>query len=150
MSQALILASIALGIAALRGRRVAYKAFVIVGLLYFPTRVQFQLSPRACQIALDIPLALHSLTNYPHIVLFTVFFVISANQFPAITASTFLLTGLMTLGMGVLVEAAEGVTGAGNCRLRDLVPDCAGAVIGAAILYGWDKLTRRGELARHT
>ncbi len=51
------------------GRRFAYAAFVVVGLLYFPARVGFHLSPRVCQVALDVPLALHSLTNYPHIIL---------------------------------------------------------------------------------
>ena len=115
----------------MRGGRFAYAAYVVVGLLYFPARVGFQLSPRACQVALDVPLALHSLTNYPHIILFTIFFVISTRQFRATTRSTFLLAGLMTLVMGALVEAAEGITGRGNCRLRDLIPDSVGAVIGA-------------------
>ena len=140
MSQVLILASIALGVAAMRGRRFAYAAFVVVGLLYFPARVGFHLSPQACQVALDAPLALHSLTNYPHIILFTIFFVISTRQFRATTHSTFLLAGLMTLVMGALVEAGEGITGRGNCRLRDLIPDSAGAVIGAVCVYYWAKI----------
>jgi len=123
----------------MRGRRFAYAAFVVVGLLYFPARVGFHLSPRACQVALDVPLALHSLTNYPHIILFTIFFVMSTRQFLASTGSTFLLAGLMTLVMGALVEAAEGITGRGNCRLRDLIPDSAGAVIGAVGVYFWAK-----------
>jgi hypothetical protein len=32
---------------------------------------------------------------------------------------------IATLTVGALVEIAEGVTGAGNCRLRDLIPDSA-------------------------
>jgi hypothetical protein len=155
MSQVLILGSIVLGVAAMQGRRFSYAAFVVVGLLYFPARVGFSLSPRACQVVLDLPLALHSLTNYPHIILFTIFFVISTRQFLATTRSTFFLSGLMTLVMGALVEAAEGITGRGNCRLRDLIPDLAGAVIGAAGVYGWAKLrtvvlTRRErKVSRH-
>jgi hypothetical protein len=140
MSQVLIFASIALGIAAMRGRRFAYAAFVVVGLLYFPARVGFYLSPRDCQVALDVPLALHWLTNYPHIILFTIFFVMSTRQFRATTRSTCLLAGLMALVMGALIEAAEGITGTGNCRLRDLIPDSAGAVIGAVSVYCWARI----------
>ena len=140
MSQVLILASIVLGVAAMQGRHFAYVAYVVVGLLYFPARVGFHLSPQACQIALDVPLALYSLTNYPHIILFAIFFVISTRQFRATTRSTFFMAGLMTLVMGALVEAAEGITGRGNCRLRDLIPDSAGAVMGAVGVYCWAKI----------
>jgi hypothetical protein len=114
MSQVLILASIVLGIAAMCGLRLAYAAFVVVGLLYFPARVGFHLSPRACQFALDVPLAFHSLTNYPHILLFTIFFVMTTRQFRSITRSTLLLAGLMALVMGALVETAEGIAGTGT------------------------------------
>lgn len=140
MSHVLMYASIALGVAALRGWRVAYAAFVVVGLLYFPARVGFHLSPRACQLALDVPLALLSLTNSPHILLFTLFFVMSARQFRTTTRSTLILAGLMTLVMGAFVEMAEGVTGRGNCRLRDLIPDSVGAITGAMSMCGWAKM----------
>jgi hypothetical protein len=103
----------------------------------FPERVAFNFSPRDCEIGFDLPMALHSLTNYPHIVLFVFFFVLSWAQFYENTRTTFLLAALMTLAMGALVEAAEAITGKGNCRFRDLVPDSAGAVIGAAIVYSW-------------
>lgn len=59
-----------LGILALRGVRWAYVTFVVLGLLYFPARIGFRLDPRACQLAIDLPLALFSLTNYAHIGLF--------------------------------------------------------------------------------
>jgi hypothetical protein len=137
--QFLILASFAFGVAALRGRRFAYGVFVAAGLLYFPARVAFHLSPRACEIAFDLPMALHSLTNYPHIVLFALFFVMSRAQFHEDTRTTFLWAALMTLVMGALVEAAEGITGRGNCRFRDFVPDSAGALIGAGSVYSWIK-----------
>ena len=41
------------------------------------------------------------------------------------------------LAMGIYVELAEGLTGQGHCRLRDLVPDLAGAVVGAVLLMLW-------------
>jgi hypothetical protein len=127
----------------MRGWRLAYAAFAIVGVLYLPARVGFHLSPRACQIAFGIPLALQSLTNYSHIILFTIFFVMSTRQFRATTRSTLFLAGLMALVMGALVEAAEGITGRGNCRLRDLIPDSAGAVIGAVSVYCWTRIRSR-------
>jgi hypothetical protein len=46
----------------------------------------------------------------------------------------------MALVMGALVEAAEGIAGTGNCRLRDLVPDSAGAVVGAVSVYCWARI----------
>jgi hypothetical protein len=128
-----------LAILALRGVRWAYVAFILVGLLYFPAKVGFHLSPRACQLALDLPLARFSLTNYPHIVMFALFFVITSAQFRMDTRWAFLWAGLATLVMGALVEIGEGVTGRGNCRLRDLVPDCAGALLGAAIVFSWHR-----------
>jgi hypothetical protein len=140
MSHVLFLASITFGIAAMCGRRVAYAAFVVVGLLYFPARVGFHLSPRACQVTLDVPLAFYSLTNYPHIILFTIFTVMTTRQFRTTTRSTVLLAGLMALVMGALVEAAEGITGSGNCRLRDLIPDSAGAVIGVVSVFCWARI----------
>jgi hypothetical protein len=44
--------------------------------------------------------------------------------------------------MGMLVEIAQGVTGEGNCRARDLIPDTLGILIGAIIVFllrriGW-------------
>jgi hypothetical protein len=84
-------------------------------------------------------MALHSLTNYPHIELFALFFVMTRAQFHEDTRTTFLWSALMTLAMGGLVEAAEGITGTGNCRLHDFVPDSAGALIGAGSVYSWIK-----------
>jgi hypothetical protein len=49
----------------------------------------------------------------------------------------------MTLAMGALVELAEGITGRGHCRLRDLIPDSAGALAGAAFVLLADRVRRR-------
>jgi hypothetical protein len=133
----LVASCILLGILAFCRIRWAYVAFVVVGLLYFPLRVGFQLNPRACQLALDVPLALHSLTNYPHIVLFAFFFVMTTRQLRMDTAPAFAVAGLATLVMGALVEIAQGITGNGNCRVRDLVPDAAGALCGMGTLLLW-------------
>jgi hypothetical protein len=126
-----------LAVMSLRRKRWAYVAFVLLGLFYFPAKVGFHLGPRACEFALDVPLAMFSLTNYAHIILFSLFFVMTSAQLRGVGWSTMVLAGAITLAMGGLVELAEGVTGSGHCRLRDLVPDTAGAVLGAAIVAVW-------------
>jgi hypothetical protein len=114
-------------------------AYVLLGLLYFPARVGFRLNPHACELATDLPLALFSLTNYPHIALFAVFFAMSKAQFRTDRRSTFGWAALATLAVGALVEIAEGITGQRNCRLRDLIPDSAGVFLGAAMVFIWNR-----------
>lgn len=46
--------------------------------------------------------------------------------------------------MGIYVELAEGITGIGTCRLRDLIPDMAGALVGAVVWVLYRKL-RKGK-----
>jgi hypothetical protein len=140
--------SVVLGILALRGALWAYIAFVVLGLLYFPIKVGFQLNPHACQLAFNLRLARFSLTNYPHILLFALFFVITTAQLCINTVSTFALAGLATIAMGAFVEIAEGITGSGNCRLRDLTPDAAGALLGAVILLIWHAAGVQRRFAR--
>jgi hypothetical protein len=130
---------VVLGILALRGIRWAYATYVLLGLLYFPASVGFRLNPHACELATDLPLALFSLTNYPHIALFAVFFVMTKAQFRTHRRSTFAWAGLATLAMGAVVEIAEGITGRGNCRLRDLLPDSAGVILGTAMVFIWNR-----------
>jgi VanZ family protein len=60
------------------------------------------------------------------------------------TWKSFIWAALITMTMGALVEIAEGVTGKGHCRSRDLIPDAAGALIGAVIVLlliklGWKR-----------
>jgi hypothetical protein len=131
-----------LGVLALRGIRWSYAAFIVLGLLYFPAKVGFRLAPQPCELAFDIPLAIHSLTNYAHIVLFALFFVMTSAQFRTLDRSTFAWAAAATIAMGVLVEAAEGATGQGHCRSRDLIPDAVGILVGFIIVLllnriGW-------------
>lgn len=133
---------LALGVLALRGLRWAYVAFVVLGLFYFPAKVGFRLDPRPCQLAFDIPLAIHSLTNYAHIVLLALFFVMTSAQFRASNRLAFAWSASAGIVMGALVEVAQGITGEGNCRLRDLIPDAAGILLGSVVVLllrrmGW-------------
>jgi VanZ family protein len=142
MSPLASIVRLALGVLALRGVRWAYVAFVALGLLYFPAKAGFRLAPRPCQLAIDLPLALHSLTNFAHVVLFALFFVVTSAQFRAAGRPAFAWAAAATVAMGALVEAAQGVTGEGNCRARDLIPDALGALAGSVIVLllrkmGW-------------
>src|SRR3982751_3184782 len=133
----------ALVIPRLRWRRVAFMIFVALGLCSFPLRAGWPaepLAPTACELLVDRALALYSFRNTPHIVLFALCFLLARAQFPRpgsgrdagwrASAGAF----AVTLAVGALVELAEGASGAGHCRLRDLLPDGGGALMGWAVL----------------
>jgi hypothetical protein len=131
-----------LGIFSLRGKRWAYFTFVLLGLLFFPARVGFRFDPQPCELVVNIPLAIFSLTNYAHIVLFALFFLMTHAQFRLAKWSALAWAALATIVMGVLVEIAEGVTGTGHCRLRDLIPDTAGILLGSTIVLVWNRIRK--------
>ena len=138
-----IIVFVVLGALAFRATRWAYFTFVALGLLFFPARVGFHFHPQPCECALNVPLALFSFTNYKHIVLFAIFFLMTSAQMRGARLRTQLLVASgAVLAMGVYVELAQSLTGQGHCRLRDLVPDMAGAVLGAAVLLMRRKLRR--------
>lgn len=119
--------------------RWAYAGFVLLGLIYFPATQGFHLSPKACEMLPSAALAVYSLRNYPHIVGFSFFFVLSYIQFRGSSSrARFAWTALATLTMGALVELAEGISGLGHCRMRDLIPDAAGALLGVTYVLIWN------------
>jgi VanZ family protein len=95
----------------------------------------------------SIPLAIYSLTNYAHIVLFVLFFLMTSAQFRMSHWWGFAWAALASITMGILVELAEGISGQGHCRLRDLIPDTAGIVLGAGIVFLWIRIRRRAQPA---
>ena len=129
-----------LGILSLRGVRWAYVTFVILGLLYFPASVGFRINPRPCEGIPNMALAVYSLRNYQHIVLFVLFFIMTSAQFRMSQWWGYAWAALACIGMGLLVELAQGLSGAHHCRLRDLIPDAAGVVLGAAIVFLWNRM----------
>lgn len=122
------------GVLAFFRQRWAYALFVLLSLAYIPARTGFQLQTPQCEGVPSLGLALFSLTNYAHIVLFSVFFLMTVMQFPVRNGTALGWAALATLVMGALVELAEGATRTGHCRLRDLVPDTAGAALGAVAI----------------
>ena len=75
-----------------------------------------------CEWTFDRALAARSLTNYAHIVLFAVFFLLTCAQLPNVRKALAWSAGACFV-MGLFVELAQGMTGAGHCRMRDLIPD---------------------------
>lgn len=93
-------------------------------------------------LGVGLPLAIHSLRNFPHIVSFAVGLVMTAAQFRLSKWLDYIWAATTIMAFGAVVEILEGVTRQGHCRMRDLIPDAVGALVGALIvilLYkiGW-------------
>src|SRR5207245_4570593 len=88
-----------------------------------------------------------SLHNYAYIALFAGFYWMSWVQFRK-TEARVVWALLATLLVGALVEVAEGMTGRGHCRVRDLVPNAAGALGAALLLAVWSRLRRKPAYVR--
>src|SRR6266566_6440612 len=139
-----------LALIALRGKRWAYLAFVVLGLLYFPAQTHFHVHvPKCEQLLPTMHVLVLSLHNYAYIALFAGFYWMSWVQFERSDARG-IWALLATLLVGALVEIAEGMTmtGRGHCRVRDLVPDAAGALGAALLLAVWSRLTRKPGYVR--
>lgn len=124
--------------------RIAYGLLVLQAPLYFLAEYGFRHLPPVCEWTFGVALALHSLRNYPHIVLFTVFFLLSYAQWPGVRGRV-LWSIAATVGMGLLVECAQGVSGNGHCRMRDLIPDSVGALLGVAVVSAASRLSKYKE-----
>ncbi len=139
-----------LALITLRGKRWAYFAFVVLGLLYFPAQNHFRVHvPKCEQILPTIQVLVLSLHNYAYIALFAGFYWMSWVQFRRADARA-VWALLATLLVAALVEIAQGMTmtGRGHCRLRDLVPDAAGALGAALLLAVWSRLRRKPAYVR--
>lgn len=147
MKLLVFLGFLVLGILSLRGVRWAYITFIILSLLYFPASVGFRLNPQPCELIPTIALAVHSLANYAHILLFVLFFLMTSAQFRMSRWSGYAWAAVACMAMGILIEVAEGISGNHHCRMRDLIPDGAGVVLGAGILFLWKTVRRRSQVA---
>jgi len=130
-----------LAILAMRGTRWAYAAFVILGLLYFPASIGFRVEPKRCDLAFDLSYAIHSLSNYGHIVAFFFFFLMTTRQFRVLGWKSLGWSIGLTMAMGVAVEIAEGLSGAHHCKTVDLFPDFVGALLGMMVVVLVARLT---------
>lgn len=147
---AVVLALLAL--IALRGKRWAYLAFAVLGLLYFPAQTHWRVhAPKCDQLIPTMQVVVLSLRNYAHIALFAGFCWMSWVQFRRSGAwARVAWAFLATLVAGALVEIAEGMTAPRgvHCRVRDLVPAAAGALGAALVLALWSRLFRKPGFVR--
>ncbi len=133
-----------LTVAALFGNRLSYVAFVAIGVLFMPVKAAFEgFSPTPCEMMPSVSLMLRSFQNYSHIVMFTIFTLMTRTQFPRSDERRLLKVAAIVLVMGAIVELEQGLTGRGHCRLRDLIPDATGFCVGALMAAGWDRVRRR-------
>lgn len=114
--------------------RIAYSTLVLQAPLYFLHRGGYRVSPPACEWTFGLDLAIYSLTNYAHIVLFGVLFLLTFAQLRGVPRQI-VCSAAVTLAVGLLVELAQGVSGQHHCRMRDLVPDSVGALWGATVVW---------------
>jgi VanZ family protein len=124
----------AFAIPALWRVRWAYAAFVLLGLLYLPATTGFRFNPQRCDLAYDKPVFTQSLTNYPHIILFLFFFLVTARQFRSFGWQSLGWSMGLTMAMGAAVEMVEGLSGLHHCKAIDLVPDFIGAMLGVMVV----------------
>lgn len=141
-------------IASLWISRIAYGLLILQVPVYFLAGHGFRHLPPVCEWTFSLALARHSLTNYAHIVLFVVFFLLSYAQLRGVRARLLWSVGA-TLALGLMLELAQGVSGNGHCRMRDLIPDCVGALTGVAIVAAGSKLLkcrsgRRSSFREHS
>ena len=123
---------------ALRASRWTY-SIVPLSLLYFPLKAG-GMRPLECEWTFNATLAVYSLLNIQHLVGFAIFFMLSIAQLPNVKHAM-AWSFLACFALGFLVEIAEGATGIHHCRMRDLIPDMAGACIGAIAVLIVRRLT---------
>jgi hypothetical protein len=117
------------------GRRWAY-AYMLLAVLWIPTRVGFRLAAPICDIRLTLANASMSMTKVPHFALFAIFFVLTALQFEELKKRALGWSVFATIALGLLVELEEGASRTGNCRLTDVLPDAAGGLIAGTAVVG--------------
>ena len=133
--------------AALLGSRCAYAALLVQALWYFPARGGFRIATPTCEWTFGVALAVHSLQNYKHIVLFALFYLLTFAQLPNLPKAR-LWSAAACMTMGLFVELAQGATRVGHCRMRDLIPDAIGALIAIAVLAGLRKIWPAESVSR--
>jgi len=100
------------------------------------------MNPQSCYLTVNPSLARSSLSNYPHMILFGVFFVVTAGHFRLSGWRSLGLLILLTVAMGAGMEIAQGLSGTHHCKAVDLIPDSAGALAGLVIVLLWAAAAR--------
>jgi hypothetical protein len=117
-------------------RRWLYAAWLGVAVVRIPARTGFELSSPHCDARLSLHNAALSMTKVPHLVLFGLFFLVTLIMFDRVNRRSLGWSVVATVAMGLLVELEEGATRTGNCRLTDILPDLAGALVVLVLVAG--------------
>ena len=126
-----LLAFLALAFLAVRGSRGAYAAFALWIPLSIFAFAGFRNDPNPCELALDLPFIIHALPNFPHIIIFAFFFLVTAGHFRLSGWRSWTWAIGLTMAMGAAMEIAQGLSGGTHhCKAVDLVPDFIGALLG--------------------
>lgn len=141
-----LIVALPLVILAFRGARWAYASYVAFAVTFLPARAGFQLGPFACETAVSVSSALFSLQNWKHIVLSAMVAMMTVVQFRERRAAAAGTAVAVTVALGLIAELEQGAFGQGHCRMRDLVPDLAGALLGALLLVSWQRYRDRRRL----
>lgn len=129
-------------------RRWLYAVYVAFAVSRIPARTGFRLDAPNCDMRITIENAGLSLTKIPHIVLFGIFFLLTAIQFDRMDRNALSWSFLATVLLGLLIEIEEGATRTGNCRLTDVLPDAVGALVMMALLSAVIFIHRRASPAK--
>ena len=136
-----------LAVLALRGARWAFVAFSLMIPLSFFAFTGFRPSPKPCELPFDLPLAIQSLTNYGHIILFAFYFLVATRHYRLSGWSPWGWSAGLTMAVGAAMEVAQAVSGIHHCKTVDLIPDFVGVLLGLMLVtLGEHMATRRQRL----
>jgi VanZ family protein len=137
-----IIVTVVLATLTLRGSRAAYLAYMLYAVLFIPARAGFQMQPLLCEYPVSVASGLYSLQKWGHILPSAIVSLMSVVQFRKRGLAAFSTALVITVALGFLAELEQGFFRDGNCRMRDLVPDTAGAILGLVIAFAWWRVRR--------
>jgi VanZ family protein len=79
-------------------------------------------------------LAIQSLSNYGHIVIYCLFFLMTTRQFRSSGWRSWGWALGLTTAMGIAVEITEGLSGHHHCKAIDLIPNFIGTLLGLTVV----------------
>jgi hypothetical protein len=138
-----LVVTVVLAVLSLRGSRWAYLAYMLFAILFIPARAGFHVQPLVCETPVSVASALYSMQNWQHILLGALVALITLAQFRGRGATALVTAMVVTVALGLMAELEQGLFRSGHCRMRDLVPDTAGAILGAAVGWAWRTLRSR-------
>lgn len=141
-----LLVTVPLVVLSLRGSRWAFAVYVLLAITFLPARAGFHLSPFTCETEVSVSSALFSLQNWKHVGLTSMVAMMTMAQFRDRRAGAASAAVAVTVALGLIAELEQGAFGQGHCRLRDLAPDLAGALLGALVLVSWQYFRARKRL----